>query len=241
MAHLANWHLEGESRIWAQKMIRELNIWGGRGAKPCRVWGKRESTTAGASGCADRFMGAITGNGEVTVSATSISNTQSGQLSGASLHVQGNTLDNSGGTIGNVTNSNGDVEVTTTGAITNTNGQISSTHDLSVTAATLQGGGTYSATHDANVNLQGDYTAAVDTQFNVGHDFAFTLPGTFTNNANLQSVNNLSVNAGRPVNMWRTTTSCATALLHWMVSVASIALTASTSRVTRYMSTKSSH
>ncbi|CAJ2766210.1 hemagglutinin repeat-containing protein [Burkholderia pseudomallei] len=146
-------------------------------------------------------MGAITGNGDVTVSAASISNTQGGQLSGASLHVQGNTLDNSGGTIGNVTNSNGDVNVTTAGAITNTNGQISSTHDLSVAAATLQGGGTYSATRDANVNLQGDYTAASDTQFNVGHDLAFTLPGTFTNNANLQSVNNLSVNAGNIVNV----------------------------------------
>ncbi|MDN7585718.1 hemagglutinin repeat-containing protein [Burkholderia seminalis] len=146
-------------------------------------------------------MGAITGNGDVTVSAASIGNTQGGQLSGASLHVRGNTLDNSGGTIGNVTNSSGDVNVTTTGAITNTNGQISSTHDLSVAAATLQGGGTYSATHDANVTLQGDYTAASDTQFNVGHDLAFTLPGTFTNNANLQSVNNLSVNAGNIVNV----------------------------------------
>ncbi|WP_155640268.1 hemagglutinin repeat-containing protein [Burkholderia pseudomultivorans] len=145
-------------------------------------------------------MGAITGNGDVTVSAASISNTQGGQLSGASLNVHGSTLDNSGGTIGNVTNSNGDVNVTTTGAITNTNGQISSTHDLSIAAATLQGGGTYSATHDANVNLQGDYTAASDTQFNVGHDLAFTLPGTFTNNASLQSVNNLSVNAGNIVN-----------------------------------------
>ncbi|MGK8779794.1 hemagglutinin repeat-containing protein [Burkholderia cenocepacia] len=145
-------------------------------------------------------MGAITGNGDVTIDAASISNTQGGQLSGASLNVHGNTLDNSGGTIGNVTNSNGDVNVTTTGAITNTNGQISSTHDLSIAAATLQGGGTYSATHDANVNLQGDYTAASDTQFNVGHDLAFTLSGTFTNNASLQSVNNLSVNAGNIVN-----------------------------------------
>ncbi|WP_322067584.1 hemagglutinin repeat-containing protein [Burkholderia cenocepacia] len=146
-------------------------------------------------------MGAITGNGDVTVSAASISNTQGGQLSGASLHVQGSALDNSGGTIGNVTNSNGDVDVTTIGAITNTNGQISSTHDLSVAAATLQGGGTYSAAHDANVSLQGDYTAASDTQFNVGHDLAFTLPGTFTNNANLQSVNNLSVHAGNIINV----------------------------------------
>jgi len=169
------------------------------GAGKMTVQGGNQIANSHAGGVAG--MGAITGNGDVTVSAASISNTQGGQLSGASLHVQGNTLDNSGGTIGNVTNSNGDVNVTTTGAITNTNGQISSTHDLSVAAATLQGGGTYSATHDANVNLQGDYTAASDAQFNVGHDLAFTLPGTFTNNANLQSVNNLNVKAGNIVNV----------------------------------------
>ncbi|WP_080436265.1 hemagglutinin repeat-containing protein [Burkholderia ubonensis] len=145
-------------------------------------------------------MGAITGNGDVTVSAASISNTQGGQLSGASLHVQGTALDNSGGQIGNVANSSGDVDVTTSGAITNTNGQISSTHDLTVTASTLQSGGTYSATHDANVNLQGDYTTTTDTQFNVGNNLALALPGTFTNNANLQSVNGLSVDAGNIVN-----------------------------------------
>ncbi|WP_081080195.1 contact-dependent inhibition toxin BcpA [Burkholderia cepacia] len=169
------------------------------GAGKMAVQGGSQIANSHAGGVAG--MGAITGNGDVTVSAAAISNTQGGQLSGASLHVQGNTLDNSGGTIGNITNSNGDVDVTTTSAITNTNGQISSTHDLSVAAATLQGGGTYSAAHDANVNLQGDYTAASDTQFNVGHDLAFTLPGTFTNNANLQSVNNLSVNAGNIVNV----------------------------------------
>ncbi|WAS58923.1 hemagglutinin repeat-containing protein [Burkholderia ambifaria] len=168
------------------------------GAGKMTVQGGSQIANSHAGGVAG--MGAITGNGDVTVSAASISNTQGGQLSGGSLHVNANTVDNSGGTIGNVTNSNGDVHVTTTGAITNTNGQISSTHDLSVAAATLLGGGTYSGAHDANVNLQGDYTAASDTQFNVGHDLAFTLPGTFTNNANLQSVHNLSVNAGNIVN-----------------------------------------
>uniref|UniRef100_UPI0035BE5433 hemagglutinin repeat-containing protein n=3 Tax=Burkholderia cepacia complex TaxID=87882 RepID=UPI0035BE5433 len=169
------------------------------GAGKMTVRGGSRIANSHAGGVAG--MGAITGNGDVTVSAALISNTQGGQLSGASLHIQGNTLDNSNGTIGNVTNSNGDVNVTMSGAITNTNGQISSTHDLSVVAATLQGGGTYSATHDANVNLQGDYTAASDTQFNVGHNLTFTLPGTFTNSANLRSVNTLSVNAGNIFNV----------------------------------------
>lgn len=62
-----------------------------------------------------------------------------GSIVGQTATVSATTLDNSGGTIGNVTNLNGDVNITTTGAITNTNGQISSTHDLSVAAATLQG------------------------------------------------------------------------------------------------------
>ncbi len=92
------------------------------------------------------------------------------------------------------------LSLTNGGALSNQGGQISSTHDLSIAAATLQGGGTYSTTHDAKVHLQGDYTAASDTQFNVGHDLAFTLPGTFTNNASLQSVNTLSVDAGNIVN-----------------------------------------
>ncbi|WP_310722259.1 hypothetical protein, partial [Burkholderia pseudomultivorans] len=113
------------------------------GAGKMTVRGGSRIANSHAGGVAG--MGAITGNGDVTVSAALISNTQGGQLSGASLHIQGNTLDNSNGTIGNVTNSNGDVNVTMSGAITNTNGQISSTHDLSVVAATLQGGGTYSA------------------------------------------------------------------------------------------------
>ncbi|UVT02203.1 contact-dependent inhibition toxin BcpA [Burkholderia glumae] len=167
------------------------------GAGKMSVQGGRQIVNSQAGGASG--MGAITGNGDVTIGATSISNTQGGQLSGGSLHVNANTLDNSGGSIGNVANTSGDVNVTTTGAITNTNGQISSTHDLSMAAATLQGG-TYRATHDADVNLQGDYTATSDTQFNVGHDLVFKLPGTFTNNANLQAANELSVSAGNIVN-----------------------------------------
>ncbi|WP_038736091.1 beta strand repeat-containing protein, partial [Burkholderia pseudomallei] len=168
------------------------------GAGKMTVQGGSQITNSHAGGVSG--MGAITGNGDVTVSATSISNTQGGQLSGASLHVQGTTLDNSGGQIGNVANSSGNVDVTTSGTVTNTNGQISSTHDLTVTAPTLQGGGTYSAAHDANVNLQGDFSVTPDYQFNVGHDLAFALPGTFDNSGNVQSVNDLNVNAGNIVN-----------------------------------------
>lgn len=104
-------------------------------------------------------MGQMTGQGDVTIGAASISNTQGGQLMGANLLIQGATLDNSGGQVGNVANATGDVNVAMSGAVTNTNGSITSTRDLT-----------------------------------------FTLPGTFANSANLQSVHNLTVNAGNIVN-----------------------------------------
>lgn len=145
-------------------------------------------------------MGQMTGQGDVTIGAASISNTQGGQLMGANLLIQGATLDNSGGQVGNVANATGDVNVAMSGAVTNTNGSITSTRDLSVAASTLLGGGAYSAARDATINLQGDFTTTPQTQFNIGRDLTFTLPGTFANSANLQSVHNLTVNAGNIVN-----------------------------------------
>ncbi|WP_080427930.1 hemagglutinin repeat-containing protein [Burkholderia ubonensis] len=142
--------------------------------------------------------GTITGNGDVTAQAASIVNTNGAQLSGANVQVRSDTLDNTDSKIGNV--ADGNVDVATTGAITNTNGQIGATHDLSVSAGTLLGGGTYRAAHDASLNLQGDFSSTPAYQFSAGHDLAFTLPGTFTNSAGLQSVNNLSIHAGDIVN-----------------------------------------
>ncbi|WP_080433278.1 hemagglutinin repeat-containing protein [Burkholderia ubonensis] len=142
--------------------------------------------------------GTITGNGDVTAQAASIVNTNGAQLSGANVQVRSDTLDNTDSKIGNV--ADGNVDIATTGAMTNTNGQIGATHDLSVSASTLLGGGTYSAAHDASLTLQGDFSSTPAYQFSAGHDLAFTLPGTFTNSAGLQSVNNLSIHAGDIVN-----------------------------------------
>ncbi|OMS34809.1 hemagglutinin repeat-containing protein [Burkholderia pseudomallei] len=168
------------------------------GSGAMNVQGGSQIVNSHAGGVAG--MGQMTGQGDVTIAASAISNTQGGQLMGGSLHVKGDTVDNSGGQLGNVANSTGDVVVTTTGAISNANGSISSTRDLSVAASTLLGGGAYSAAHDATMSLQGDFTTSPQTQFNIGHDLTFKLPGTFTNNANLQSVHNLTVNAGNIVN-----------------------------------------
>ncbi|MEX3933647.1 hypothetical protein AB4Y32_17870 [Paraburkholderia phymatum] len=117
-------------------------------------------------------------------------------MSGANVAVAGDTLDNTNGAIGNVARTTGDVTVTTTGAINNTNGQMGATHDLSVSASTLTGGGAYNAANDVAVSLQGDFAPTADVQFNAGHNLSFTLPGTFTNGAVVQAVNDLNVNAG---------------------------------------------
>ncbi|AET91688.1 filamentous hemagglutinin family outer membrane protein [Burkholderia sp. YI23] len=143
--------------------------------------------------------GVMTGNGNVTVNTAALVNTQNAQLSGANVAVHAGTVDNSGGQIGTLagsnSGSNGDVAITTTGTVTNTNGQIGATHDLSVNAAALTGGGAYSAANDVAVSVQGDFAPTPDFQFNAGHNLAFTLPGTFTNGALVQAVNNLDVNA----------------------------------------------
>ncbi|NML35524.1 two-partner secretion domain-containing protein, partial [Paraburkholderia antibiotica] len=140
--------------------------------------------------------GVMTGNGNVAVDTSSLSNTQGGQVSGASVDVQANTVDNSGGVIGSFAGPTGDVAITTTGAMTNTNGQVGATHDLTLNAAALTGGGAYSAANDVAVNVQGDFAPTPDLQFSAGHDLTFTLPGTFSNGATLQAVNNLGINAG---------------------------------------------
>ncbi len=139
--------------------------------------------------------GVITGNGNVAVNTSVLLNTRGAQLSGGSVAVQAGAVDNSGGQIGTFAGSSGDVGITTRGAITNSNGQIGATRDLTINAATLTGGGAYSAANDVAVTIQGDFAPTPDVQFSAGHDLTFTLPGTFTSNAVLQAVDNLAINA----------------------------------------------
>ncbi|CAE6732591.1 hemagglutinin repeat-containing protein [Paraburkholderia nemoris] len=140
-------------------------------------------------------MGSISGNGNVTLNATSVSNTQGGQLSGANLQINTGNLDNTAGKIGNVANTTGDVGIATS-MLTATSGQINASRNLSVTANTLAGGGTYSAVNDLSLNLQGNFTTSPNYGFSAGHNLSFTLPGTFSNGGALSAVNGLNINAG---------------------------------------------
>lgn len=139
--------------------------------------------------------GVITGKGNVTVNTSALVNTQGAQLSGANVTVQAGTVNNSAGEIGTFAGPGGDVAITTTSVIANTNGQIGATHNLSVNAAGLTGGGAYSAANDVAINVQGNFAPSASLQFKAGHDLAFTLPGTFTNAATFAAADNLDVNA----------------------------------------------
>ncbi|WP_206957312.1 hemagglutinin repeat-containing protein [Trinickia acidisoli] len=145
-------------------------------------------------------MGLISGNGSVTITTSSLTNKQGGQLSGADLQINAGSLDNTGGLVGNVANANGDIGISTSGALTNAGGQISAAQNLTIGASTLSGGGAFSAAGNLTLNLQGDFSTAPGYSFSAGNDLTFTLPGTFSNAGSFLAVNNLSINAGNIYN-----------------------------------------
>ncbi|QCP50846.1 filamentous hemagglutinin N-terminal domain-containing protein [Trinickia violacea] len=164
--------------------------------------------SATVAGTLTNAQGVLGSNGNVALTAASLVNTKGGQLSGASLSIRADDLNNSGGKIGTIATSgaairnagNGDIAITTTGALSNADGSIGATRNLAITSSTLFGGGTYSAANDLTLALQGDFTNTPDYEFNAGHNLAFTLPGTFRNAGGLMSVNDLSVDARGIVN-----------------------------------------
>lgn len=144
-------------------------------------------------------MGSISGNGDVTLNATSVVNTQGGQLSGANLQIATGNLNNSGGAIGNVANMTGDVGIATS-SLTGTSGWINASRNLSITTSTLSGGGSYSAVGDLTLNLQGSFATSPNYSFGAGHNLTFTLPGTFSNGGRLAAAGGLNINASDVVN-----------------------------------------
>ncbi|MDF3114581.1 hemagglutinin repeat-containing protein [Burkholderia sp. BCCIQ04A] len=155
------------------------------------------SISARIGGELNNTGGALAANGDVTLDAGSMTNGRGGQLNGANVLLRANSLNNDGG---GITGAGGDVGITTAGAVSNAGGQIGAMRDLSIRASTLYGGGAYSAANDLALYLRGDFTNTSDYQFNAGRNLAFTLPGTFNNDAGLMSVNDLSVDAGDVVN-----------------------------------------
>ncbi|GAB2915230.1 hemagglutinin repeat-containing protein [Paraburkholderia jirisanensis] len=137
--------------------------------------------------------GQINTAGQLAARAGSLNNT-SGVLA-----AQGNIVANVAGDVNNTQGairSLSSLSLASDSTLTNTNGQIAAAHDLSVNAAALTGGGAYSAANDVAIRVQGDFAPTPDLRFAAGHDLSFTLPGTFSNGATLEAVNNLGINAG---------------------------------------------
>ncbi|WP_408733975.1 two-partner secretion domain-containing protein [Paraburkholderia tropica] len=111
----------------------------------------------------------------------------------STLDVSAASIDSTAGSVINA--ATGQTTVGSAGAIVATNGVVGGNGDLAVSAATLSGGGTYSAASDVSVNLQGNFTTSPNFDFSAGHNLTFTLPGTFSNAGALQATNNLNVNA----------------------------------------------
>jgi filamentous hemagglutinin len=162
------------------------------------VSGTHQIANSNASGTAGQ--GLITGNGNVSLTTAALSNTQNGQLSGASLQINAATLDNSGGQIGNIVNATGNVGITTTGTVTNTSGQIGAAQNLTIAASTLLGSGAFTAAGDVTLNLQGDFSNAAGNQISASHNLLFSLPGSLTNSGAFFAGNNLSINSGNAIN-----------------------------------------
>ncbi|WP_116136922.1 hemagglutinin repeat-containing protein [Trinickia diaoshuihuensis] len=141
-------------------------------------------------------MGRIGGNGNVTLTTATLSNTSGGQLIGANLQLNTGTLDNTGGQIGNIANANGDIGISATGTVYNGSGQISAARNLLLTASTFNGGGSFNGVNNVTLNLQGSFTNGPGYQFNSGNTLTFNLPGTFYNAGSLSVFNNLAINAG---------------------------------------------
>ncbi|HWZ49245.1 MAG TPA: filamentous hemagglutinin N-terminal domain-containing protein, partial [Herbaspirillum sp.] len=140
-------------------------------------------------------MGSISGNGAVTLATAVLSNTQGGQVSGANLQINANSIDNSGGKIGNTPNASGNVGISTSGAVTNAGGRIGAARNLTIAASTLYGAGAFTAAGDVALNLQGDFDNAAGNQISAANNLTFTLPGNLTNAGSLLAVNNLNVSA----------------------------------------------
>jgi len=134
-------------------------------------------------------QGHIEAAGKITLNAASLDNTQGNIRSTANPTALANNPDA------------GDI-IITTDTLTNSAGTISSGKDLTLQTSTLAGDGQVIAGRDATINLQGDYTFGVNNLFRTNRHFNFTTRGTITNQANIESVGNLTLNAANINNLY---------------------------------------
>lgn len=179
--------------------------------------GTANTTLNGGSSVAN-YGGTIGGNGSLTLTTTSLLNSQQALLlSGNNLTLNIDNLSNNNGKIyafsnlgfsraGAVLDNNlGDISSSgnatyNLGVIHNNGGRITSASDIGITSGSLYGNGQIIANRDLSIGLQGDYTYASGNQIASNRDIGFSVTGTFTNQQTLQAPRNLTVNANSITN-----------------------------------------
>lgn len=119
-------------------------------------------------------------------------------LAGATTQSAGSVWLSAAGAVNNtagVLYGAGNITLAAAGSLTNTGGQIGSGQDLSIAAATITGIGQAIAGRDANISLQGSYTNAAGSVLKANRNLTLTATGSLTNQATLQAVGALTVNA----------------------------------------------
>ncbi|MBN3851331.1 filamentous hemagglutinin N-terminal domain-containing protein [Paraburkholderia sp. Ac-20342] len=176
------------------------------------------ATSATAADSITNTGGVLGGNGDVGVTAQTLTNSGSGQLvagGAASLNVA-NRIDNAGGRLygGTALSVNGpgaalvndggtieggqDVSLAVA-SLSNAGGAVRANRDISVSGA-LAGGGEMTAGHDLTLVLEGDFVNDAASALHADNNLTLGVTGTLTNTAALGAVNALTVSAANIVN-----------------------------------------
>lgn len=147
-----------------------------------------------ATGTVNNSSGILLG-AQVISNAYSFNNTGGSLGAYSNISLTANSIDNTNGQIGNTLNGTGNIALTAINNLTNTGGQIGSNQDLLIAANTIIGNGQAIAGRDASISLQGNYTNAAGNVLKANHNLTFSTTGNLINQANLEAINTLSVNA----------------------------------------------
>lgn len=147
-----------------------------------------------ATGAVNNTSGLLFG-AKVSSNASSFNNTGGSLGAYGNISLTAGIIDNTNGQIGNALSWLGNVSLTATGNLVNAGGLINSDQDLLITANTIVGNGQAIAGRDAGISLQGGYTNAAGNVLKANRNLTLNTTGNFINQANLEAVGALTVNA----------------------------------------------
>ncbi|RUS67788.1 tRNA nuclease CdiA [Saezia sanguinis] len=131
---------------------------------------------------------------DLNITADTIHNQQADLLASGNLHIQGNTLNSSLNNQNGLISAAGQVDVST-GSIDNHAGVIISGGDLGITTGNLTGAGQILTEANADIVIQGDYTAEAGNQIIADGNLTLNIDGTLTNAGDILAGNTASITA----------------------------------------------